>query len=293
MTSTPSPDGDRADLIRALAVLCEKPGSATGGVAEAVGVDPPDPADHTELFVHQLPPYASIYLDAQGKIGGEARDRIGGFWRAVGIVPPPEPDHLAALLGLWAGLVERATSEEDGARRELITHSARMLVWEHLASWSTPYLHRLSELADASYSRWAALLGDTIAAGLPLESDDRLPGHLAVDPPPLPDGHDVVDHVLTPVRSGILVTKSDLYRAATELGLGIRIGERAFALRSLLDQDRAGILGWLASEADRQRTGRSWDGGAESIATVWDERARRTASMLGEHVAAGPGTTPS
>ena len=36
-------------------------------------------------------------------LGGEARDRIAGFWRALGLVPPPEPDHLAVMLGLYAG----------------------------------------------------------------------------------------------------------------------------------------------------------------------------------------------
>jgi sulfite exporter TauE/SafE len=37
-------------------------------------------------------------------LGGAARERVAGFWRAVGLVPPPEPDHLAALLGLAAGV---------------------------------------------------------------------------------------------------------------------------------------------------------------------------------------------
>ena len=42
-------------------------------------------------------------------MGGLARERIAGFWNAVGLTPPPEPDHLAALLGLYASLTERAS----------------------------------------------------------------------------------------------------------------------------------------------------------------------------------------
>ena len=79
----------------------------------ALGLDPVSDAEHTDAFVLNCPPYASIYLGPQGAIGGEGADRVAGFWRAIGITPPAEPDHLAALLGLYARLGEAAA----GARR--------------------------------------------------------------------------------------------------------------------------------------------------------------------------------
>ena len=88
------------ELVRTLGVLAEAPNSGTGSVAAAIGLPAPTPDDYTDAFVFQLYPYASVYLGAEGMIGGEARDRIAGFWRALRLTPPAEPDHLTALLGL-------------------------------------------------------------------------------------------------------------------------------------------------------------------------------------------------
>ncbi|HAC46500.1 MAG TPA: hypothetical protein DCF65_10605, partial [Chloroflexi bacterium] len=83
----------------------------------------------------QLWPYASIYVGAEGKLGGEARDRVAGFWRALHLTPPAEPDHLAALLGLYATLADMEAAEQDPARRQLRRSSRQALLWEHLLSW--------------------------------------------------------------------------------------------------------------------------------------------------------------
>ncbi|MGH9940996.1 MAG: hypothetical protein ACRD9R_01395, partial [Pyrinomonadaceae bacterium] len=75
------------ELFRALAVLAESPESAEAArVAEVLELEPsaPTAGEYGESFILQLPPYASIYLGAEGMIGGEARDRIAGFWRALG-----------------------------------------------------------------------------------------------------------------------------------------------------------------------------------------------------------------
>jgi hypothetical protein len=43
--------------------------------------------------VLNCPPYAAVYLGAEGGFGGEAADRVAGFWRAIG-VPPPGPNQI-------------------------------------------------------------------------------------------------------------------------------------------------------------------------------------------------------
>ena len=72
------------DLVRSLAVLVEPPVPAHAPLWDALGVAAPNPADHADLFALQLFPYASVHLGAAGRIGGESRDRIAGFFRAVG-----------------------------------------------------------------------------------------------------------------------------------------------------------------------------------------------------------------
>jgi hypothetical protein len=273
--STASRTTERAELIRGLAALCERPGPRSPQIAVALGLNEPDPVDHTHLFVHQLPPYASIYLDEQGKIGGEARDRIAGFWRAIRLTPPPEPDHLATLLGLWASITEQAATEPEPGRRRLLEHAAKTLVWEHLAPWLTPYLLRVDEVSD-TFGPWADLVATAIEDVLDSAPNPDLPVHLAQEPPSLDGPEDLVRYLLTPVRSGLVLTRADLKRAASDLGLGTRIGERAFDLGSLIEQDGRAVVVWMASEADRQARLYSSVSIAPAIGALWLSRAART-----------------
>ena len=278
MTSTASRTVERAELIRSLGALCERPGPRGPQIADALGLTEPDPAEYTDLFVHQLPPYASIYLDTEGKIGGEARSRIAGFWLAMHLTPPPEPDHLAGLLGLWASITEQAVTERDPQRRSLLEHAVVTLVWEHLASWLTPYLTRVTELSK-TFAPWADLVAAVIADTL--EGSPTLDGpvHLAAEPGDLEGPDDLVSYLLAPIRSGVVLTRADLTRAAGDLGLGTRIGERAFDLQSLLEQDRRAVIEWMGSEAKRQS--RLYSSGlvAPGIGDVWSSRANRTHSV--------------
>jgi len=52
-----------AELLRALAALGEPPTAEHAGLARAVGLaGAPGPGEHTELFLLQLHPYASVHL---------------------------------------------------------------------------------------------------------------------------------------------------------------------------------------------------------------------------------------
>jgi TorA maturation chaperone TorD len=248
------------ELLRALGVLCEPPSPAHARVAAALGLpEAPRAVEHTELFVLNLPPYASVYLGAEGMLGGAARDRVAGFWRALGLIPPPEPDHLAALLGLAAALADAQRDETDPARTVLWREARRALVAEHLLPWTGPYLHKLAEIAPPIYASWGDLLRNALAAeAATLSPPAALPLHLreapALAPPDEVGGAAFLDGLLAPVRSGMILVRGDLARAARDLGCGMRIGERRFVLRALLGQDPAGTLAWLAAEADRWAT---------------------------------------
>jgi hypothetical protein len=219
-------------------------------------------------------------------LGGEARDRVAGFWRALHLVPPPEPDHLAALLGLYAALAEREDAEPDSPRRLLWRQSRKALLWEHLASWLFPYLDKLREIAPPFYRGWGALLSEALCGAIEaIGPPDRLPLHLRCAPP-LPDprrdgGETFVQALLSSVRSGVILTKTDLSRAADDLALGLRMGERRFILTSLLGQDPSGVLEWLAAEATTWRsTHQARAGRLGDVAMFWAGRAGETAALL-------------
>jgi hypothetical protein len=278
-----------AEVFRALGVLCEPPGDGHGRVAKALGLPRiPGAAEYTGVFIVHLYPYASVYLGAEGMLGGEARDRVAGFWRALRLTPPAEPDHLAALLGLYASLIEREAEDGDGARRLLWRQARSALLEEHLVSWLPPYLDRLAVLAPPPYRVWATLLQSALreevaAAGSPA----ALSAHLR-SAPPLPDprrdgSHGFVTGLLAPVRCGMILTRADLARAARSLGLGLRVGERKFALAALVSQDPPAVLAWLAEEA--RTCARRYASHASvmgPMAHFWAERALRTARLLEE-----------
>jgi TorA maturation chaperone TorD len=272
------------ELFRALGALCEPPSAVHRRLADELELPgEPRPDDYAQLFLFQLYPYASVYLGGEGKLGGDARDAIAGFWRALGLVPPAEPDHLAALLGLYAALAEQEQAETDEARRLLRAQARRALLHEHLLTWIGPYLERFDELAPPFYRAWAALLraaldAETVELGLP----DALPAALRVAPelqPPSEVGGAVfLEQLLAPVRTGLIIVRDDLVAAGRKLGLGLRIAERRFVLTALLGQDAAGTLAWLG-ERTRAQSARS---GGDVVSAFWSGRAAAASALLAE-----------
>ena len=274
------------ELIRALGALVEPPSPESRGIADALNLGSvPDEAAHSDLFLFQLYPYASVYLGKEGMLGGEARDRIAGFWRALELEPPAEPDHLTVLLSLYSRLKE---SEEaaQGEGRYAWRNARKAFLWEHLSSWLPVYLAKLGDVASGPYRRWARILREVLAAEAEaLGPPDRLPLHLR-EAPPLADpreegGEAFLRSLLAPVRSGLILLRSDLQRAARELDLGSRVGERLFVLKSLLGQDASGLFHWLGQEAARAATTHagSYPGGA-TVGEFWRGRAEAAGDLL-------------
>lgn len=258
------------ESLRALAVLLEPPRpehAAIAGALELPAVASPD--EHTAVMVFQAYPYASVYLGGEGMLGGDARDRVAGFWRALGGEPPPEPDHLSVLLAGVAALALDPPTVRAA------------LFWEHVASWMPPYLATLQRIGGRFHVAWADLAATVLAElaaelGPPL----RLPLALRSAPalPAAPAGiEDLLTLLLVPARTGMVIVRDDLERAADDLDLALRVAERRFALRALLAQSPAAVLGWLADEA-RAQADRCAP--LPPVTAWWAARARATASWL-------------
>jgi TorA maturation chaperone TorD len=301
------------EIFRALAVLAEPPGRpGAARVAEALGLGAlPEASAYTDTFVLRLYPYASVYLGAEGMMGGEARERVAGFLAALGQLPPPEPDHLALLLATYAWLAEAEAAENDARRREYLRGARRAFLWEHLLSWLPVYLDKLARAAPAFYRRWGELLRAALdAEAEALGAQRALPLHLR-EAPSLADprapfsedprassskdpratsedartssSEDFLRTLLAPARSGVILVRDDLARVAGELGVGLRAGERLYALRSLMGQDAAGVLGRLADEAERWESLHLRRREAHGqVAEWWGARAASTARLLRE-----------
>jgi hypothetical protein len=288
---TDAAPGRRSELFRALGAVAGDPADARTACA-ALGLPVPGHAEHTEVFVLNCPPYASVYLGAEGGLGGEAADRAAGFWRAIGIPPPAEPDHLTALLSLYARLGEAAGETTALPTAGALTRARHALFWEHLWSWLPGYLDAVGDLGTPALASWARLAGRALLAERGGHPGGRLPLALRAAPVPAaePAGMgDLLDLLTAPVCSGFVLTRRRLSAAADAAGAGHRIGERRFTLRALLEQAPAETLGWLAGEAARwsrryaAAAGRSGGRprGRDLSQAWWARRAGHSARILG------------
>lgn len=288
------------ELYRALGALVEAPAPEHRRLAQALGLPLPPAADvHAAVVGFQRQPYASIYLGAEGMIGGEVRDRVAGFRRALGLderesAPAvakhaaAEPDHLASLLSLLASLESWRQDESDAARRKLLRQAFDTLAWEYVLPWTPLYLASFAGCGAPFYEDWARLASralDSLCDGV--RFPDRLPEALRTAPafPALEEASadDVIAAALAPVRCGALVLRSDLALLAEETGMAFRAGERRSLLRSFLAREPGATLGWLAGHARRwagraratrpRRVGQWWAGRAEAAARTLDAAA--------------------
>ncbi len=280
----------RWELFRALGAVASDPADARTTCA-ALGWAGPGNAEHTEVFVLNCPPYASVYLGAGGGLGGDAADRAAGFWRAIGLAPPAEPDHLAALFGLYASLGEAAGDARTAATADMLTRARHALFWEHLWPWLPGYLDAVTDLGTSGLVPWARLARRALLAERGAHPGGWLPLALRAAPETgrAPDGPDaLLDLLIAPVRCGFILTRRSLAAGAQAAGAGYRIGERRFTLRALLEQDPAGTVSWLAGEAARWSERHAaapagHDGpqrGRDVVQAWWARRAGHTARIL-------------
>ncbi|MGH7919928.1 MAG: molecular chaperone TorD family protein [Candidatus Dormibacteraceae bacterium] len=275
----------RWELLRALAAVVDTRPEASRAVVRALGLPEVTAAEHTGTFVLSCPPYAALHLGPEGKLGGVGADRVAGFWRALGMNPPPEPDHLSLLLTLYAHLGEAEEGAAGARTRSALGRARAALLAEHLWSWSPGFLKAVGDLGGTALPAWAALTlralrrevrATAAPAALPLAMREA-PGLIAADL----DLDGLLDAILAPVRSGLVLSHRSLSQVARQSGAGYRAGERRFALRALLEQDARGTLEGLAEEARRWARRHQEEAPVDRpLARWWTGRANHTANVL-------------
>ncbi len=276
------PDAGRWELIRALGAALATPPPGNGSVLDALGLPRQRGAEHTAVFVLSAPPHAAIHLGPEGKLGGEGLDRVAGFWRAMELRPPEDADHLGVLLMLYAELAGAADAATTEAARARLAHARQVLLAEHLGSWAPGYLAAVVDHGIAPVTAWAELTAEVLAAELAAApAGPELPAALREAPGPVTGDEprdELLDALVAPVRTGLILTRPDLDACARATGLGLRRGERRYALKAMLEQDPRTTLGWLATHAQRWADRHAAGGGA--AASWWAERAAATAAVL-------------
>jgi Nitrate reductase delta subunit len=285
----------RWELLRALGAVAGDPADARTAAA-ALGLPGCDDAEHADVFVLNCPPYASVYLGAEGGLGGEGADRVAGFWRAIGLDPGAgEPDHLTSLLGLYASLGEAGAEARTARTAAALSRMRRALFDEHLWPWLPGYLSAVTDLGVDALGAWAEVTLRAVkrergpggagrsggSAGL--EGQGGLPLALREAPGPVDaDGGlgELLGGLVAPVRSGIILTRRAVAAGAGQVGAGHRIGERRFALRAMLESEPDRTAGWLSQEAARWSRRHLGIAAGDPVQQWWAGRATATARVL-------------
>jgi hypothetical protein len=273
----------RWELLRALGAVAGDPADARTA-AGALGLPGCGDAEHADVFVLNCPPYASVYLGAEGGLGGEGADRVAGFWRAIGIDPGPgEPDHLTSLLSLYAHLGEAAAESRTARTAAALGQMRQALFDEHLWPWLPGYLSAVTDLGVGALVAWAELTLRVVKRERGGTGPDGLPLALREAPAPVDaDGglDELLGGLVAPVRSGLILTRRAVAAGAGQAGAGHRIGERRFALRAMLESEPDRTAGWLGQEAARWSQRHLGIAAGDPVQQWWAGRAAATARVL-------------
>ncbi|MFY2860361.1 molecular chaperone TorD family protein [Mycobacterium sp. THU-M104] len=265
---------DRGELLRALGAIAYSPPPATDRVTDALGLARITAAEHTEAFILAAPPHAAIHLGFEGKLGGHGLDRIEGFWRAAGADPPADADHLGVLLMCYAGL--RDTGADHDRR------VADALLFEHIWPWAPGYLCAAADLGCDAITAWADLTLAVLTEEQPrVRASEALPLALRTAPDALDvdcEFDELLDSLITPIRCGMVLTHRALSSGAAAIGVGYRRGERRFALKGMLAQDKRATLQWLCAQAKTWATRHGER--SDPTSQWWAARATRSATAL-------------
>jgi len=260
--------------------------------------------EYQHLFGFNLPPYESVFIDPSAMLMASATAQVQSLYDRSGWTPPSElrigaPDHLGVeLLALAAWLAAGQTE------------SARILLTRCLALWAPVFVLALRRLdPHPFYAALGELTLDHLLAGLPADplppDIDPLPD---LPPPPayrdrgmpapVPETEDIdvglsdiIDHLLTPRRAGLFLTRADIGRISRALDLPPIMSERRRMLDTLFRQAGqyelvSDLLQHLATVfAAATTTYQTWAGqypAWDPYARAWQQQVVTSQALLNE-----------
>jgi len=264
-------------------------------------------ADHHHLFGFNVHPYQSYFLDPAGLLGGRVTEGVVQTYQSLGFranVSGESADHIGLELGLLAFLcaAEAKALEmgQPGGRqpggRQMADNQLSFMVG-HLLPWIGPLTLAIDQQGQRFYSALAAVTFDLVqehAAELsarleqPLAGETRLPAVPAILEDEATGLKEIAEFLLTPVYSGIYLSRDDIGRLARRQAIPRGFGDRRQLLLNLLrTAANYEALGHVIDDLE-QLTGR-WLAGYEEMMAQgkvgafvagWRSRAAGTAALL-------------
>ncbi len=259
-------------------------------------------ADHYALLGLDVFPYASAYLEADGRPGGTTTDFVSRLAISLGetVGSSESPDHISSecdvlsrLCMIKAGVAPGVVDLQRVVRLE---HD----LLDHVFQWLPVFKHALAESGGSLHRDMAEWMLDiavdhkrSLASAADKDAGFRLPelpDLLSTEKTGL---RDLAEYLCRPALAGMVVTRTRVEKIARALGLPRGFGDRSLMLGNLFGAaGNYGVVTELITEIKAVALG--WKGYFESVesaeqdvlaetALAWNERVEVTLSLL-DHI---------
>lgn len=205
-------------------------------------------ADHYSLFVHNMPPYASIFLEADGLPGGNATEQAASAYKECGFIrkgTSEAADHIGHMLGCLSFLCGAESDAWSDGLPEVAGQIRQLQVKvleNQFLPWAFPFLHGVQSHNNLFFSDLARLAVDTAADHyqnletlhspfIPPSTDMTSADDIGNNDTSI---HDIVDFLLKPARSGLWLSPEMIGQLGREFELPRGFGERKTILLNML-----------------------------------------------------------
>lgn len=198
-------------------------------------------AEHHTLFSFNVLPYATLFVTADGILGGSVTNQMQQLYRQIGFVPDPATvaaDHLGHQLTFLAHLSASEVEAVQNLPSTASIWSKRQAVFlnEHLLPWLLPCLVGVERAGSPFYASVARLTSslllshqndlaplDVAARAVKIDSDTPSLSILEDERTSL---RDIAHFLMTPCQSGLFLSSQTVGDIARQLELPRGFGNR-------------------------------------------------------------------
>ena len=239
-------------------------------------------SDHERVFGMELFPQEGWFLDAEGKIGGDATQSLLDLFHRAGCIPAPGgdgPEHLATALqalSFLSGAEADALADGLPEAEERIRALSRELLDGHLLRWLPVLCVSVRRCGRPFPSALASQIEDLVLLHREGLGPPASPGEFLAGPALDLDAEEtglgeIALHLTRPALAGAALTRADLARAGRLAEAPRGFGERAVELENLLRS---------AARLDRRPEAlAALDGILSAVAVDLEESAGRGAGL--------------
>lgn len=236
---------------------------------------------HYRVLGREVPPYASVFCEADGRVGGSVTEAYHRLYEQAGfrLDPRGEPaDHLGQILHFLAFCLEQETPACRRAAGQLLHGEA--LAWRWLFAFAVrrqqvPFIERLVQLLIELIQVHRTLVPPSERPITQRRNDPAMPG-------PSDNLSVLAAYLTAPARCGLFLSLSELQRLGRQLELPVGFGRRVQVLETLFHtaalhgRAQALLEALLALVAEWQ----AYLQGRASETQIWLERLAATQSLL-------------